>query len=478
MMALSCAAVLAAMGGATFMVVQSKFRVVHQAASWDQALLSAEGGVESGLEEIRKGLCNPSIAWSGWTPSTSPLPGDAPMPTGATSGVRSYSLKAPAFSRNGEGGQRSWAEIVVDMPLCLKDETGEQWYRIRSLGAADIPGGRVVGGDKIDNALRKFSLVSDRRTGKRVAGPQSTRMVEAIVKPVGAFRLALLAIEKIDLTDHSIVVDSYDSRDSAKSTNGRYDPAKRQEHGDIATNGEAIHAGQAHIYGEAMTNGGTVFDGQNVTRGIRDDFYQSPFAIRRPDVLPDAGTPAVVRGSETFTALPNSPSNYQLSALSLSGSEILHIQGAADGSPTYIQIIVTGNISISGAQAGIQLDPGVYARIFIEGDATIAGKGFINPNSPLNLQIYGVDPPPNSNGTSPLPGRITIAGSGAFSGAVSAPSYDIEFKGGGSSDSIHGAFVGKTITMTGVQSVHYDENLARSGLITDFKIVSWFEDER
>ncbi len=465
MMALSCALVIAGIGSATFMVVQSKFRAVHQAASWDQALLSAEGGVESGMEEIRKTLSDPASAWAGWTPGTS-------------TAVRSYSLKAPAFSRNGEGGQRSWAEIVVDMPASLKDSTGEQWYRIRALGAADIPGGRVVTGDRADNALRKYSLVSDRRTGQPVAGPQSTRLIEAVAKPVGAFRLALLAIDEIDLTDHNIVVDSYDSLDPTKSTNGLYDPAKRQQHGDIATNGEAIHAGQAHIYGTAMTNGGTVFDSQNVTGEIRDDFYQSVFAIRRPSTLADAGTPAYVRGNATFTALPNQPSNYQLSTLDLSGTEVLHIQGAADGSPTYIQIVVTGNISVTGAQSAIRLDPGVYARIFVEGNATIAGNGFINPNSPLHLQIYGVDPPPSTNGASRLPDTIKIAGNGGFSGAVCAPSYAVELKGGGSTDSIYGSFVGKTINMTGVQSIHYDESLARSGLIADFKIVSWFEDER
>ena len=100
MMALSCAVVVAGIGGASFMVVQSKFRVVHQAASWDQALLSAEGGVESGMEEIRKTLYAPSSAWVGWTPSTAPLPGDAPPVQGATATTRSYSFKAPALSRN------------------------------------------------------------------------------------------------------------------------------------------------------------------------------------------------------------------------------------------------------------------------------------------------------------------------------------------------------------------------------------------
>ena len=207
---------------------------------------------------------------------------------------------------------------------------------------------------------------------------------------------------------------------------------------------------------------------------------EGPSALNPHPLCPQAPVPTTRQEliAEAVSRLKDGTIVWEDEALNLSGSELLRIQGAADGSPTYIQIVVTGNISVSGAQAGIRLDPGVYARIFLEGNATIAGNGFINPNPPINLQIYGINPPANRNGSAPLPGTIKIAGNGGFSGAVSAPSFDIEFKGGGNSDSIFGAFVGKTISMTGVQSVHYDENLARSGLITDFKIVSWFEDER
>lgn len=49
---------------------------------------------------------------------------------------------------------------------------------------------------------------------------------------------------------------------------------------------------------------------------------------------------------------------------------------------------------------------------------------------------------------------------------------------GGTADSIFGSFVGWTIGMTGIQSVHYDEALNDGGLISDFKVVSWFEDAR
>jgi hypothetical protein len=367
---------------------------------------------------------------------------------------------------------RSWSEIVVDKPLCLK-VGNVQWYRIRSLGAADIPGGRVVTGDRSDNALRKFSLVSNRRTGKPVAGPQSTRMIEAIAKPVKAFGLALFGIDGIDLKNQNVVVDSYDSTDPTKSTNGKYDPTKKQENGDIATNGQVIDAGGAYIHGEAMTGqGGEVLDKEHVSGTISDDFYQSVYAVHRPDILPDAGTPTIVNGSNIFVASASKPSRYQISALYLSGKQVLHLQGAVDGSPTYIQIVVTGDVRVSGGDASIQIDPGVYVRIFVEGNVDITGGGFINPNPPINLQMYGVDP------AGDFPNHIKIAGNGGFSGAIYAPKFDVSLTGGGTDDSVYGSFVGKTVTMTGVQSVHYDEALVRAGLITDYKIVSWFEDER
>ncbi len=470
-MALSCAAIVGGIGGAAFMVVQSKMRSVHQAASWDQALFAAESGVEIAMEEIRKGLYDTSGAWKGWTLNDPADQETGENPTMAPAG-KSYSLTAPAVTRNNEGGQRSWSQLVVYAPACLFDSSGEQWYRIRSLGAADIPGGRVVTGDKEDNALRKYSLVSDRFTGQRVAGPQSTRFIEAVAKPVGAFRLALFGIESIDLTDKSIVVDSYDSRDPDKSTNGAYDAMKRQEHGDIATNGEVINAGSAQIHGDAMTNHGTVLNNNNVTGEIRDDFFQDVFAVRRPQTLPDLGTPQMINHPETINARADRPSNYQFSAVSLTGDDVLRVKGAEDGSPTFVQIVVTGDLRISGTEAAIQLDPGVYARIFVEGDTDIQGRGILNTGSSTHLQVYGVQPPEGERRT------LKIAGNGGFNGAVYAPAHDLRITGGGQSDSVFGSFVGRTISMTGVQSVHYDQALGQAGMITDYRIVSWFEGDR
>ena len=471
--ALTAAVIIAGFGATAFLVTQSKFRVVHQAASWKEALLTAEAGVEMAVTEIRRNLFDPESAWEGWTQSAVPVNGMSDG-TGAT---MTYKFTSQPIIRQGEGGVRSIANVTVDAPLFLRDRTGEQWFRIRVTGTADVPGGGVAAGEKNDLKLRKFNLRFDRRTGRALSMPQATRTIEAIAKPVGAFRMALFGIATIDMTDHNIVVDSYDSRDTTKSTNGRYDIAKRQENGDIATNGKVIQAGNAHIYGDALTNEGSVLDAANITGELRDDFYQEVFLVKRPTNSPDAGTPTIVNQGTVFTARPGTPSSYLLSSLTLAGNEELRIAGAADGSPTYCQIVVTGDVALAG-QSRIVLDPGVAARIFVVGNADVTGNGVANSGSPLNFQLYGCDRPTLPDGSPASFGTMKITGNGGFSGAVYAPNYNVEIKGGGTADNIYGAFVGNIVRLNGVQAVHYDEALADGGLISDFKIVSWFEDEK
>jgi hypothetical protein len=463
--------VLMVVGGVAFNVLQNRYRQVHQNATWQEALLAAEAGVDLAVHEMRKRLYDPDNAWNEW--------GDQPdgaLAEGVDPTVGTAYYTSKVLLREGEGGQRSFSRIAVDAPPFLRDASGEQWFRVRSLGVANVPGGRVAAGDKIDLRLRKFDLNVDRRTGAPVL-PQATRLIEAIVKPVGTFRLALFGVRTINLNNHNIVVDSYDSRDPNKSTNNFYDVNKRQENGNIATNGVLIDAGSAHIYGDAATNGGTVLNSSNVSGEIRNDFYQELFAVNRPNVLADAGMPSEITESTTVDAKPGDPTQLIVSQIVLSGQSTLRIRGAADGSPTYAQIVVNGAISTTG-QAQIVVDPGVHVRIFVAGNVDISGNGIINTNSPLHMQLYGLDRPANAAGEPISPGDMKIAGNGGFRGTVYAPSYNVSMVGGGTADSIYGAFVGWSVSMTGVQSVHYDEALADGGLISDYKVVSWFEDAR
>ena len=478
-LALITTSTLIALGAVTLMFLQNRYRQVHQTASWQEALLSSEAGIDIAVNELRKNLYDPTHAWQqGWSHNVTGTDGTPIGEFNTADGTVYYSSEV--LLHQGEGGQRSRVKITAEAPSFLITSRGDQWYRIRSTGIAEVPGGVVAAGDKRDLNLRRFDLKADHRRPDAyvpVASPQATRVIEAIVKPVGVFRLALFSMSKMNMTDQNVVVDSYDSRDPNKSTNGWYDAAKRQNNGDIATNGTLVSAGNAHIYGDASTNGGTVLSSTNITGEIRNDFYQEVFAVTRPGVTRDAGTPTTITGSTDIAAKAGSPSQFIFDTVNLTGSSSLHIVGAADHSTTYAQIIVNGDMKTVGNGA-IVLDPGVHVRFFVAGDVDMGGNGFDNPNYPLNLQLYGIDRPANPDGSPVTPGSIKIAGNGGFTGTVYAPSYDVNMVGGGNADTIYGSFAGWSVTMNGVQAVHYDEALGDGGLISDYKVVSWFEDAR
>ena len=54
----------------------------------------------------------------------------------------------------------------------------------------------------------------------------------------------------------------------------------------------------------------------------------------------------------------------------------------------------------------------------------------------------------------------------------------ISVNGSGTNGHVYGSLIGKTVTMTSVTNLHYDEALGAGGLINNYKIVSWFEDNR
>ena len=394
---------LAVISALVMNVLGNRHRQVYQAAAWHSALLAAESGVDMAVAELRRSLQDPSGAFSAWTRAdgTSGGPGN-----GATFFTFS------ALFRTGEGGQRSWARIEVAAPPELRDSRGTQWYRVRSIGYSEVPGGRVLAGNPLDVELRKLDFRVDHRTQTPVATPQASRLVEAIVKPVGAFRLALLSDDRIDMNNLNIVVDSYDSRDATKSTNGFYDPAKRQENGDIASNGPLIDVGNAHIYGDASTNNGQVLRASNVTGEIRDDFYQQLFPVSSPSMVPSPGTPSTVTNTTTVAASAGAPTMVILSQINLSGPKTFTITGAADGSPTFAQILVNGDVDLSG-QAQIILGRGVNVRMFVKGDGDFTGNGVANPNDPLSFQLYGVQRLPDASGNISR-GAFKVAGNGGF----------------------------------------------------------------
>ena len=182
-----------------------------------------------------------------------------------------------------------------------------------------------------------------------------------------------------------------------------------------------------------------------------------------------------MNGNVTISASPvqgSQASRYRLSQISISGGQTLNLAGAQDGSRTYVEIYVIGNISVGGTSQ-IVVAPGVSATIYFAGNVSIAGNGMVNSNNqPGDLQLYGIQPAGSSTQT------VSLGGNGQLTAAVYAPGADVSVNGSGNNGHVYGSIVGKSVLMNGVTNLHYDEALGASGLINNYKIVSWIEDTR
>src|SRR5256885_7528470 len=153
----------------------------------------------------------------------------------------------------------------VDGPAKMNDSKNSwQYFPIPNIGTIPITGPARSSDNPQDTKLRRLSLRFERFTSGLLSvhalptdtngnpKPQVSRRIEAVVRPISAFDQAIMSVGVVDLTNQNIVVDSYDSSDPTKSTNGLYDPdpLKRQENGDIATNGQLIEAGNAQIHAD------------------------------------------------------------------------------------------------------------------------------------------------------------------------------------------------------------------------------------
>lgn len=489
-------AILSLAAAEVLRITTLKYQNALHTASWQEALLAAESGIDLAVLELRKSLYPGSTPWdsnAGWTTTT-------------VNGVTTHSLSLAPLS----GTTMNVGVTVDDPPQLLDPANGWKAYRVRTVGTLPLGGSPRADDNKQDTHLRKLSLTVERFTGNLLQArafatdekPHVSRRTEAILRPLSAFDQAIMAVGTLDLTDQNIIIDSYDSRDPRKSYNGLYPAAPNdknadgtnrwQQNGDIATDGQILNAGNAHVYGDVSTNSGTVTGVANVTGMQRNDFYQDPIPVAAPSWPSTNPSITTVNGTTTIPASSTNgarsayydttiapidaqgaaASRYLLSAIALSGNQTLTISGNADGSPSYVEIYITGDVSATG-NAQVILGPGVKAKIYFSGNFNIAGNGVVNTNNqPGDLLFYGVNPPDNSSRS------FALGGNAVLSAAVYAPAYDVQINNGGTRGSVFGSFVGKSVKMNGVTDLHYDEALGSGGTPNNFHIVSWFEDNR
>jgi len=330
-------------------------------------------------------------------------------------------------------------------------------------------------------ALNRYSYNPYADNGGSTYAPQyMSRVVHVETSTDGLFLMAMVADKGIDLKGNNIATDSFDSGDPAYSTGGLYDPAKRKDKGDVASNQDIINSiniGNAQIMGRTYTGpGGTVAIGPNGSvgdmawvlggnTGIQTGHLTDDMNVRLQALsLPAATWLPIPSGrtinGKTYSHVIDVSGDYRASALS--GSVYINTNVNA-------RIHITSSVSLTGTGDEIRLSPvGTKVELYMSGTTfTVKGNGVVNETGLAeNFLYFGM--PSNT--------AVEFAGNGAFTGAIYAPQAEFTLGAGGNNAiDFVGASVTRSVSMNGHFNFHYDEALSRIGDDRGYVPVSWAE---
>jgi hypothetical protein len=303
-----------------------------------------------------------------------------------------------------------------------------------------------------------------------------SRAVRVLAKKTPRYVKAMVAKERIDMNGNKISTDSFDSSDPNFSTpDGRYDPTKIKDNGDVATVSgltDSIGIGNANIKGHVRTGpGGTATVGSNgkvgslwwhatASKGIQPGWISHDMNMSFPDVeQPFKNMPAPLGGSVnnvSYTYVLGS-AKYEMANLNLSSSQKMAVTGNAE-------LLINGSASLSGA---IDIFPPATLKLYVAGPNTAMSSDGINSmGRAASFQYWGL---PNNK-------SIMMTGNGQFTGVIYAPNADMKLAGGGSGvQDFVGACIVKNVSVGGHYNFHFDEALGSSGPPAIYVIVSWLE---
>jgi hypothetical protein len=458
-----------------------------QAASWQQALGGAESATDQAIAALNTGSWTNWVTLAGSVPNLQPSPGATPPAATGPPGTNQYnyisgSVTPQSAQYNVHGSITATSEgsplvsmwTTIDTAGLPLDSNNNQWYRIRATGSAAAVGPPRVSNQRLDNDLRKIGLRFDRKTNNAIISPQATRTIEVIVQALAqSIWLRAVTLKSAITMNGGGTVDSFNSSDPFKSTNGLYDITKHQSHGDIATisSGTNSNLNSTYVYGNLAYSGSAVKNTTNVQGTISTPFNATIPATSDPTWTSGMWDSSVtqVNGTAILTAgTKTTPARYELSQLTVSGGSVLTLAPNTDGTDSYIEIWVTGKLTTSGG-GYITQDPKVHVTYWVDDDITVSGSSYLNQSGlAQNVVINGV-------GTG---NKFTDSGNGTFIGVIDAPGFNATISGGGA---YSGAIIANTLTITGGASLHYDEALNTNGnnsTIGNYAFASWFEDTR
>ena len=456
-----------------------------QAASWQQALSGAESAVDQAIAALNTSSWTNWVTLTGSVPNLQPSPGPTPMaatgPPGSnqynyfagstTSQVAQYNV-AGSITSTGEGSPLVSMWTTIDTGGLPLDSNGNQWYRIRATGNSVAVGPPRVSNQRLDNDLRKIGLRFDRRSNNAITSPQASRTIEVVVQALAqSIWVRGVTLKSTITMSGGGVVDSFNSSDPFKSTNGQYDATKRQSHGDVATvNSGNSNLNNTYIYGNLAYSGSAVKNTTNVQGTISTPFNTAIPAPSDPTWATGTYTSVGAGNPMILTAgTKSNPVRVKVNGdLTVPAGTALTIAPNGAGTDSYIEIWVTGKLTTSGSGSIAQL-PNVYVTYWVDDDITVSGGSYLNQTGlAQNVVINGV-------GTGH---KITDSGGGTFIGVIDAPGFDATISGGGTYD---GALIANSLNISGGGGLHYDEALNTNGTsaaVGNYAFASWFEDTR
>ena len=338
---------------------------------------------------------------------------------------------------------------------------------------------RTLNGGRLQMAISTENPPVITVRGSLLAPLQSNyiaRVLEAQTKINKRFAHGILAKGKITLSGNAARVDSFNATNALQSTGGQYDPLKATDRAIVATTSQSpgnFDIGNVSIYGYAATGvGGNILTGPNGNVGstLWNDnplnngrVEPSHYADDANMYIPDAALPthfAATAPEQNVTVNGTNytyvfrDGDYRVNTINLSSSDKILIAGNA-------RVHVTGDTSVSG-QAFMLIDNNASVEWYSSGNMSLSGGGVINaPGLAKNFSVFGL----------PSCTAIDYSGGSKFIGTIYAPQADVKLVGNNDSS---GAFVGKTVNISGGMNFHYDESL-QAGPASRYLISFWRE---
>lgn len=502
-------AALSALAAYTLLRVMPKFRMAYQTAAWQEARLAAEAGVDAAMGDLIANAAGAAPgAWNGWRQQSQggllgpALSGTLEQVNGVlTSLLGGVRETQPIFLDNLRVTASSGVPTEVDVQLWALHATGgapRRWFRIRAMATCGLPATAYPAPLGMDAPLRRLSLRNvrpqlrrnDVGTPSSIPAPSASRTIEVLVEPILPWEMALWTRESLSLgSSGTWGVDSYDSRDGAKSDADGIYPGwtspKAQANGHVASNlsrpadspyGPLISANGAQVRGVVASNGGDNPDTpqhENVAGSlaldlerVRDDFFREMPPVKRPAgglalplLLLRDGFVAGTEAAPLLYVVPGKLGAFRVTAPPAG------VKGA-------IIILVNGDLDVE--HGGIEIPPTVTAQLYVRGNIDFHNNGIntgaLSSNRPGRLQIFG-------EGLDSDRRTLRAYGPAAVCAAFYGPGYEVNLQG---NVQWCGAIAAKSFAMLGGGSggFHYDEALAVLGPPVSFRIVRYVEDVR